>query len=218
MKKITVINAGIGGNNTRDLLARMDRDVFAHHPALVCLLAGTNDCLNSQNATTMPECQYNIRLLTERIREAGSDTLCMTLPPCYEPYLFKRHKAEFFADASPNERIQELNVFIHDFTAEQGIALADIHRAFSSASENGASRESLLRNPANSGEEDGVHPTADGYALIARVAHEVIRTRKLAAARVVCFGDSITRGAHMQGEGAASGQTYPGQLATLLCP
>jgi len=38
----------------------------------------------------------------------------------------------------------------------------------------------------------------------------------LPASRVVCLGDSITMGIAMQGEGTATGDTYPGRLAVML--
>ncbi|HEX2949579.1 MAG TPA: GDSL-type esterase/lipase family protein, partial [Armatimonadota bacterium] len=40
-----VLNAGVGGNNTRMLLERLDADVLAQHPDLVVLMVGTNDAL-----------------------------------------------------------------------------------------------------------------------------------------------------------------------------
>ena len=43
----TVINAGVGGNTTRNLLKRVKKDVLAKKPDVVVMMVGTNDALNS---------------------------------------------------------------------------------------------------------------------------------------------------------------------------
>ncbi len=40
---IRVINAGIGGHKAPDMLARLERDVFAHRPNWVTVNVGIND-------------------------------------------------------------------------------------------------------------------------------------------------------------------------------
>ena len=40
---VTVRNAGISGDTTKGALARLDRDVIAHHPHLVTVMFGMND-------------------------------------------------------------------------------------------------------------------------------------------------------------------------------
>jgi len=73
-----------------------------------------------------------------------------------------------------------------------------------------------MSNVINAGVADGVHPTSQGYALIAAVIYQAIRDYRLPAERIVCLGDSITFGAHMPGAGTATGLTYPARLVALL--
>jgi len=42
-QKIEIINAGVDGDTTRNLLNRIDKDVFAHNPQLITVLVGVND-------------------------------------------------------------------------------------------------------------------------------------------------------------------------------
>src|SRR4051812_19834446 len=42
-RRITVYNAGIGGDVSRQILERLDGDVFAHQPTVVTLTFGMND-------------------------------------------------------------------------------------------------------------------------------------------------------------------------------
>lgn len=210
-----VINAGIGGNNTRDLMERLERDVLAHHPTLVCLLVGTNDMLNAGNSVPLAEYQENVGILAERIRAQGSALLLMTILPCYEPYLLLRHAPAFFAEVAPNARVRQANAFLADFCACERVPLVDLYTPFAAFGELGES-SSLLRNPINAGAADGVHPTAEGYLLIAALVVDAILRLSLPAERTVCVGDSITRGVHMPGEGTAGGGTYPAWLAKAL--
>jgi len=43
-----VINSGIKGNTTTDILGRLKKDVLDKKPDLVILMVGTNDMLNSK--------------------------------------------------------------------------------------------------------------------------------------------------------------------------
>lgn len=211
-----VINSGVGGNNTRQLLQRLQNDVLAHHPTLVCLLAGANDLLNSGNSTPFDEYCANMRELSQRITASGSRLLLLTILPCHEPCLLTRHPAEFFSDCPPNQKIERANAFIAKHCKEKSIPLADTHLHFACMGIIGDEPESLLRNVSNSGCTDGVHPTIDGYRMLASIVFDAIQQHKLPTARVVCFGDSITRGVYMEGEGTAAGHTYPAFLSRAL--
>jgi len=61
-----VVNAGRGGHNSRNLLARLDRDVLAHEPTLVVVMVGTNDVLNHGNAVPLREYRANLLELLEK--------------------------------------------------------------------------------------------------------------------------------------------------------
>jgi lysophospholipase L1-like esterase len=75
---------------------------------------------------------------------------------------------------------------------------------------------SLLRNVANSGVPDGVHPTGDGYRVLASAIAQAILAGGLPHRRIACLGDSITNGQHVPGAGTAEGETYPAWLARIL--
>ncbi len=211
-----VFNAGRPGDTTRDLAARLPRDVLARAPAAVVLMVGTNDALNHAKAVPLPEFRRNLARLLERIRGAGAQALLLTIPPCWPPFLLERHPKEFFGAAGPNAAVERYNRAIKQAAAEQQIPLVDVHRLFARLGHVGTGRESLIRNPANSGARDGVHPTAEGYRLIATAVYQALADHGLARGRIVCFGDSITYGIGVPGAGAAAGQTWPGFLARLL--
>ena len=111
-KDTTVINAGVGGNSTRNLLKRVEKDVLAKKPDVVVMMVGTNDALNSGNSVPIKEYEKNLKNLVKQFSKAGSEVVLMTIPPCIDELLLSRHKAEFFAERSPGERIADVNAVL----------------------------------------------------------------------------------------------------------
>ena len=66
-------------------------------------------------------------------------------------------------------------------------------------------RDSL--NEANSNTTDGLHPTPEGYRVIAPAVYHTIIHHRLTGTRILCFGDSITFGYETEG-----GCIYPSYL------
>lgn len=78
---VTVVNRGVGGERSNQMLARFDRDVFPEKPDLVIWQAGTNGALQSDQAadTTHETLKRGI----DRLRAAGIDVVLMS--PQYAP-------------------------------------------------------------------------------------------------------------------------------------
>jgi lysophospholipase L1-like esterase len=214
---LTIVNAGRGGDTTGDLLARLEGEVLAHAPDLVILLAGTNDRLNSQKAVPLEQYAENMRRLVRQIRSRGTKVLLVTIPPAHGPYLLKRHPREFWGSEGAAARIAAVNEVVHRVALEHALPVVEFHAQLEKTGGASERADTLIRNAANSGSEDGVHPTAEGYRLLAGLVVEVILRENLQdARRIVCFGDSITRGVHVKGEGTATGETYPAFLLRAL--
>jgi lysophospholipase L1-like esterase len=211
-----IINAGVGGNNSRALLARLEEDVLSRDPSLVIVMVGTNDALNSEALVPLDEYRENLDSLVARCIASGCRVLLATIIPFHEPALMTRHQAAAYGEMPPARRHTAVINAIRDCSREHSLPLAEVNSVFTALGNTGEDASSLLRNPANSGVVDGVHPTAQGYALIATIIFQTILDHRLPTSRVVCLGDSITMGIAMQGEGTATGDTYPGRLAAML--
>lgn len=216
--QVRVINAGRPGDTTRDLLARLDRDVLARTPSLVVLMVGTNDALNHAKAVPVREYARNLTALVERLRKAGCRALLTTIPPCIPQYVLERHPAAFFGKSGPQGAVVRYNAVVREVSVQQQVPLVDVYRIFERTGNVGPARESLIRNVANSGARDGVHPTAEGCRVIAAAIYQAVCDHHLPANLVVCLGDSITFGVHLKGAGSVRGQPWPARLARLLAP
>ncbi len=216
MASCLIINSGVPNENTRHLLRRVQSDVLAHQPDLVIIMIGANDTIESTDLVPLDEYQANLIRLIDTIQSAGSEVMLLTLPLCYEPYLYTRHLRDNYGDISPNHRIIKANQAIKHIGADLSCHVVDVSYYFDKIGFIGENENSLVMNIRNNGSTDGVHPTADGYRLIASLIHQYMIMTHLAFDKIVCFGDSITFGAKVFGEGTNQGLTYPAQLQALL--
>ena len=78
-RKFHVINSGICGNNTRDALARFDRDVSAFRPDAVIVTFGGNDC-NPKPEKFVPDEEFSANLteILAKVRALGALPILQT--------------------------------------------------------------------------------------------------------------------------------------------
>lgn len=202
-----IINAGIGGNNTEDLLQRTDQDCLSHHPDLTILMIGTND-MNSRKYIPLPAYEKNLREIVSKIK---GRILLMSILPAYEPYLYTRHPQSFYAPEGHSGRKQQVNEVIKKVAADNKQSFLDMDHIFQRIGNIGLDEDSLIQNEANSKKTDGIHPTHEGYRTMAVAIFEYIVQQQLPTGRIVCFGDSITFG-----DGGTEGKSYPAYLKRLL--
>lgn len=76
-----VINAGIGGDTTSQVLARLDNDVIAFTPNFCRVMIGTNDIRYVQTVAAKDAAVANIIQICQRLMDAGiTPVLCTILP------------------------------------------------------------------------------------------------------------------------------------------
>ena len=204
----TIINAGIGGNNTVDLLARIDIDCLAQQPELTILLVGTND-MNSRKYVPLADYERNLRAICSKLVAAQCGVMLMTILPAYEPYLMTRHDPQFYQPEGYAARKTKVNETIRKVAAANQFPLLDMHHIFDKVGNVGLATSSLIKNEANSQKTDGIHPTAEGYRVMGVSVYTFLAQQQLLRNRIVCFGDSITFGDN-------NGQNYPTYLQQLV--
>jgi lysophospholipase L1-like esterase len=205
-----LINAGRGGNNTADLLLRIDKDCLSHHPDLTILMVGTND-MNSAKYIPLAQYEKNLTALVLKIKKSGSKVLMATILPAYEPYLLTRHPAAFYEPEGVMGRRKQVNEVIKRIAKKNKCPCLDLEHRFVALGKIGTDKDSLLQNEVNSNKKDGLHPTANGYKFIALAIYDTILQHRLPTNRIVCFGDSIT-----YGDGSIDRNSYPAYLKTLF--
>ncbi len=86
---VTVVNRGVNGEESRDMLARFETQVFSENPDLVIWQLGSNSVLRDRPLSEAPAPLHEG---LKRLREHGADVVLMN--PQYTPQVFTKHDVE----------------------------------------------------------------------------------------------------------------------------
>lgn len=177
-----VINAGVGGENTAEGLARMDADVIAHDPDYVLIEFGLNDIRFEPEKTIAPAAfQANLREMVARVRSADAVAVLMTPNPIINAYHVYSHDTDYYDRwGGCNGCLAEYAALVRAVASDVQTPLCDVYRAFVEQAidaefrgETADHRDlTVLRTLISP--EDGVHPTAPGQALIAATLYRTL--------------------------------------------
>jgi lysophospholipase L1-like esterase len=162
----SVVNRGIGAQTSAQMLVRFRADVVALRPAVVHILAGTNDVAGNNGPLRPRDFQNNIESMVEIARANGIRVILGSIPP----------SAAFSWQPSmrPAPRIEALNDWLKEYAASKGLRYVDYHAALRGGA---GELKAALGN-------DGVHPNRDGYAVMKRLAEAALAEMAPAPRRV----------------------------------
>jgi lysophospholipase L1-like esterase len=145
----TVLNRGIDGQRSDEILARFDRDAVKIKPNYVIILAGVNDIYQGASLESI---KNNLLTMCQNSISAGIRPVLASVLP--------------YNTASPSETtaIRDLNIWI-EYTANRlGIPFCDTNLVVADPE----SRDRLLSSP------DGYHPDVSGYRTMGESLARVI--------------------------------------------
>jgi len=147
---VKVINAGISGHTSRDMLKRLERDVLSHKPDWVSISCGVNDVWHGEKGVPLPEYKKNMTEIVDRCLAAGAKVLLLTSTPIYENL-----------NSPENKKLAAYNDFLRQLAKEKKILLCDLNKAFTALYKKKLTKKRLLTI-------DGVHMNPRGNRLMAR--------------------------------------------------
>jgi lysophospholipase L1-like esterase len=150
------VNRGISGQTTPQMLVRFQQDVVRLHPAVVVILAGTNDVAGNTGPSTPEMIEDNWMSMAAIASQAGIKVVFASITPAYS-YPWR-------PGVQPVEKIRELNQWLRSYCDKSGYVYLDYYNPM--ADSIGAMLPGLSR--------DGVHPTKKGYALMEPLAERAI--------------------------------------------
>jgi lysophospholipase L1-like esterase len=150
------LDRGISGQTTAQMLVRFRQDVVALRPRVVVILAGANDIAGNNGPSTPEMTLDNLASMTEIARANGIRVVLSSVLPALD-FPWRR-------GVNPAPKILALNALIRSFAERTGVVYLDYYAAM--ADEHGALRRELS--------EDGVHPNAAGYAVMAPLAEAAV--------------------------------------------
>ncbi len=152
------VNRGISGQTTPQMLVRLFPDVIDLKPAALIILAGTNDIARNTGPETLTMIEENFQAMTELAQAHGIKVILCSLTPVSD-YTARKQTVR-----RPPPDILRLNAWLRDYAARANAVFADYYPAV--VDEKGMLRDGLS--------QDGLHPNAKGYALMAPVAQAAI--------------------------------------------
>lgn len=140
-----LVNRGITGQSSAQILGRFQSDVIALKPRAVHLLAGTNDVAGTPGPSSPQNWRDTMTAMIDLARANGITVILGTLPPMKENPFDATHRSA--------AEIARQNAWLAQVAKEKGLILADYHAALGDGS--GGFRPDLAY--------DVIHPSLSGY-------------------------------------------------------
>ena len=146
---LPVVNSGISGNTTEDILNDMKGRVYDYNPSKVFLLIGTNDLIHD---ISVDDIVSNIEKIIDEINSNKPQTQIYV----ESVYPVNDNLDEDMVDVRNNDDIMEINEEIKKYCDDNGYTYINMY-------------DKLLDDDGNFNEEytdDGLHPNSKGYEVI----------------------------------------------------
>lgn len=151
------IDRGISGQSTMQMIARFRADVIDLKPAVVHIMAGTNDIAGNTGPTTLEAIEDNIRSMVELARVHGIRVVLASVPPAA--------KFDWRPGIDPRQTIGALNSWLARYAKNEHLTYVDYYSVLHDENQGFRSEWS----------DDGVHPNAAGYAIMSNVARRALK-------------------------------------------
>lgn len=161
----SIVNRGIAGQTSAQVLLRFRQDAVALRPRIVHILVGINDVAGNSGQVSPDMFANNVAAMVEQAEAHDISVIVGTIPPA--------RAFEWAPDADPGHWVPILNRWLTRHASDNGLILADYHTVLTD--KQGRIREKLFR--------DGLHPNNEGYAAMTRVLEAAIEQAKTRRAK-----------------------------------
>lgn len=150
------VGRGISGQTTPQMLVRFQQDVVHLKPAVVVILAGTNDIAGNTGPSTPEMIVDNFESMVEIAKANNIKVVISSILPA-DHYSWR-------PEVQPAEQIRKMNERLKALSQHDGLVYLDYYSAMANAK--GGLDPDLAK--------DGVHPTPKGYAMMSPLAEKAI--------------------------------------------
>ncbi|WP_417762213.1 SGNH/GDSL hydrolase family protein [Shewanella sp.] len=192
-KDVPVFNYGVSGNNTNDLLKRIDSISFSKN-SLVIILIGTNDALNwAGNDINIDLFESNYSIILNKIYSKTRNVIILSIPKAFDRKILNKYRHGFFSNyKSPKSKVDAYNSRINLLASIYKIDIVHTSQIIDE----------------NDYVSDGLHFNDDYYKKLSKLIYNFAKSKNLKFEDVYCLGDSLTFGAYAIG-------SYPEYLSDI---
>lgn len=158
------VNRGIGGQTTTQMLLRFRNDVVALQPRVVVILAGTNDVAANSGPTSFETIKGNLASMAELATVHRIKVVLASVLPVADDKKDESGLLRVQTATRPPAALSSLSRWLAEYAREKRHVYLDYASAMTDA--NGAFKAEL--------NDDGLHPNAKGYAVMAPLAEKAI--------------------------------------------
>jgi lysophospholipase L1-like esterase len=165
--KVVPIPAGVSGNTSKDMLARLGRDVLDKKPDWMTLSCGVNDVWHGVNGVDLETYKTNITSIVDQATTQGIKVVILTSTPISEE------------DNANNQKLAAYNDFLRGLAKARKLPLADLNANFQ------AVLKTTTTSPASRNlTVDGVHMNPDGNVVMAEGVLDALGVSKDETAKI----------------------------------
>lgn len=154
------INRGISGQTTPQMLVRFRQDVISLEPRVVVILAGVNDIAGNTGPMELADIESNYASMAELAKAHNIRVVLSSVLPVHN---YSAASKDFFP-LRPTGQILKLNRWLESYCEENNCIYLDYFTQM-------VDQRGLLKKQLS---DDGLHPNAAGYAVMAPLATSAI--------------------------------------------
>lgn len=155
------VGRGIGGQTTPQMVLRMMADVVAFKPRYLHIMAATNDVAGNTGPMTLAQTFDNFRMMTAIAQAHRIAVIIASVPPA--------DRFPWRPGLETVKPIRAINAWLKGYAKTAGATWLDYWPVLADA--NGAMKPGMAT--------DGVHPTNQGYDMMATVIEPFLRARRI---------------------------------------
>ena len=179
-----IVNSGVSGNNTTNMLARIKADVLDYKPDIVVVFGGVNDCSGVSSSgtriTAVATAIANLAAIYSALEINGIIAVAVPIWPVSSFVISSTHA---------RQAMSEINLWIRQqATTRKNVVLADMGASFGDRSTN---NEILYTNNGHPDyTTDGLHPGASGAIAAGRVLADSLQPFLRGSNLIMPYDDS----------------------------
>ncbi len=151
-----IIDRGISGQVSSQMLVRFQEDVIRLKPKVVVIMAGTNDIADNNGQISVNHILQNIISMCQLAKVNGIEPILSSLLPVT--------KYPWQSRLNHKTKINDLNSLIKDYSKNNNISFVDYYSEMSDNNGNFLKGLSI----------DGVHPSEEGYKIMEKKVTKII--------------------------------------------